>query len=165
MRKEHQNAFQEKQKLNQGKNKDAFDISSLVDENDKRLVKRNESTEPHVILSALSADSEKSSLAHIASTSRPLVPLGFASTLLERNLGVKLSTNNHAIEELQLVGAPLSVQRSSVESAGPDISDSIMSLFPGSDNGLPHAGKHAPERHGSGMPSERTHQWLGFNDP
>ncbi|KAE9615810.1 hypothetical protein Lalb_Chr04g0259221 [Lupinus albus] len=89
MRKEHQKAFQEKQKLNQGKIKDAFDISSLADDNDKRLVKRNnESTEPP----------EKSSLAHIASTSRPLVPPGYASTLLERNLGVKTSTNNHVIE-------------------------------------------------------------------
>ncbi|XP_019455496.1 PREDICTED: uncharacterized protein LOC109356569 [Lupinus angustifolius] len=99
MRKEQQKAFQEKQKLNPHKNKDIFDITSLLDDNDKRLGKRsNESVEPPVVLSALSDDSEKSSLAHIASTSRPLVPPGFASTLLERNLGVKTSTKNCAME-------------------------------------------------------------------
>ncbi|CAL0318402.1 unnamed protein product [Lupinus luteus] len=103
MRKEQQKAFQEKQKLNPDKNKDVFDITSLVDDNDKRLVKlSNESVEPPVVLAALSDDSEKSSLAHIASTSRPLVPPGFASTLVERNLGVKTLTNNRTIQ----VGQP-----------------------------------------------------------
>ncbi|XP_019460616.1 PREDICTED: uncharacterized protein LOC109360290 isoform X3 [Lupinus angustifolius] len=103
MRKEQQKTFQEKQKLNPEKNKDVFDISSLVDDNDKRLVKlSNESVEPPVVLAALSNDSEKSSLAHIVSTSRPLVPPGFASTLVERNLGVKSLTNNRAIQ----VGQP-----------------------------------------------------------
>ncbi|XP_019420850.1 PREDICTED: uncharacterized protein LOC109330976 isoform X8 [Lupinus angustifolius] len=392
MRKEQQKAFQEKQNLNPDKNKDVFDITSLLDDNDDRLVKRsNELAEPPVVSSALSDDSEKFSLAHIVSTSRLLVPPGFASTLVERNSGVKTSTNNRSTEhddkagetrsphafqsskfahwfveeekkplddfthrpsdllslivggekgglqvsdlektqhvapaslfqnaeppyehftstvahtaidnnpeqlyksnipelvpavltcedleqsilsqvkenglslqqpmqgkdsytnteqsnsnsdnhasqqllsllqkgtchkdteqssipdvhfpdmvcntegaaianihddpgeasadvsksskqltletlfgtafmkELQSVGAPLSVQRGSVESAGADVSDSIMSLFPASDNGLPHAGKHALNRHGSAiLPSERTHQWLGFGDP
>ncbi|KAK7274320.1 hypothetical protein RIF29_15403 [Crotalaria pallida] len=99
MRKEQQKAFQEKQKLKPDKNKDSFDISSLLDDNEKRPVKRSqESAEPPVILSALSDDSEKSSLGHIPSKSRPLVPPGFASTLSERNLGVKASTNNRATE-------------------------------------------------------------------
>ncbi|KAE9595467.1 hypothetical protein Lal_00031290 [Lupinus albus] len=102
MRKEQQKAFQEKQKLNPDKNKDVFYITSLLDNNDKRLVKRsNESEESPVVLSVLSDDSEKSSLAHIASTSRPLIPPGFASTLSERNMGVKTSTNiggNHISE-------------------------------------------------------------------
>ncbi|KAE9605379.1 hypothetical protein Lalb_Chr10g0096711 [Lupinus albus] len=103
MRKEQQKAFQEKQKLNPDKNKNVFDISSLIDENDKRLVKlSNEPVEPPVVLSALSDDSEKSSHAHIASTSRPLVPPGFASTLVERNLGVKTLNNIRAIQ----VGQP-----------------------------------------------------------
>ncbi|CAL0315034.1 unnamed protein product [Lupinus luteus] len=103
MRKEQQKAFQEKQKLNPDKNKHVFDITSLLDNNDKRLVKRsNESVESPVVLSVLSDDSEKSSLAHSASTSRPLIPPGFASTLLERNMGVKTSTNtggNHIFSE------------------------------------------------------------------
>ncbi|XP_019420799.1 PREDICTED: uncharacterized protein LOC109330976 isoform X2 [Lupinus angustifolius] len=103
MRKEQQKAFQEKQNLNPDKNKDVFDITSLLDDNDDRLVKRsNELAEPPVVSSALSDDSEKFSLAHIVSTSRLLVPPGFASTLVERNSGVKTSTNNRSTE----VGQP-----------------------------------------------------------
>ncbi|CAL0308438.1 unnamed protein product [Lupinus luteus] len=103
MRREQQKAFQEKQNLKPDKNKDVFDINSLLDDNDDRLVKRsNESAEPPVVLSALSDDSEKFSLAHVVSTSRPLVPPGFASTLVERNSGVKTSTNNRSTE----VGQP-----------------------------------------------------------
>ncbi|KAE9615812.1 hypothetical protein Lalb_Chr04g0259241 [Lupinus albus] len=103
MRKEQHKAIQEKQNLNPDKSKDVFDITSLLDDNDDRLVKRsNKSAEPPVVLSALSDDSEKFSLAHIVSTSRPLVPPGFASTLVERNSGVKTSTNNRSTE----VGQP-----------------------------------------------------------
>ncbi|CAL0315035.1 unnamed protein product [Lupinus luteus] len=79
------------------------------------------------------------------------------------------------MKELQTVGEPLSVQRTSVESEGYDVSDSIMSLFPASDSGLSHAGGHALHRHGSGiLPSEKTHppqpnrfseQWLEYGDP
>ncbi|KAJ1393438.1 hypothetical protein SESBI_34972 [Sesbania bispinosa] len=96
MRKEQQKAFQEKNKLNPEKNKDAFDITSLLDDDEKRIVNRsNESVDPPLTLSALSND-EKSSLSH--TTARPLVPPGFASTMLERNLVTKTSSNTHATE-------------------------------------------------------------------
>lgn len=100
MRKEQQKAFQEKQKLDPDKNKNDFDVSSLLDNDEKRLVTRiNESAaEPLAVLSALSDDSEKPSVAHIPSSARPLVPPGFTSTVLDRNLGVKTSTNTCAIE-------------------------------------------------------------------
>lgn len=96
MRKEQQKAFQEKLKLNPDKTKDAFDITSLLDDDEKRLVNRsNESVEPPLTLAALSND-EKSSLSH--ATARPLVPPGFASTMLERNTVTKISSNTHATE-------------------------------------------------------------------
>ncbi|KAI4355149.1 hypothetical protein L6164_003949 [Bauhinia variegata] len=100
MRKEQHKAFQEKQKLYPDKNKDDFDIMSLLDDDEKRLVNRsNESVEPSFTLSASSNDSEKSSfLAHTHSATRPLVPPGFTSTVLERNLVSKSPVNTHATE-------------------------------------------------------------------
>ncbi|XP_027351659.1 uncharacterized protein LOC113862716 isoform X3 [Abrus precatorius] len=103
MRKEQHKAFQEKQKLSLDKNKDEFDITSLIDDDEKRLVNRsNESVEPPVSLAALSNDEKSSSLSHTPSA-RPLVPPGFASTKLERNLVTKTSSNTHATE----VGQPV----------------------------------------------------------
>ncbi|KAK7340305.1 hypothetical protein VNO77_21007 [Canavalia gladiata] len=103
MRKEQQKTFQEKQKLNPDKNKDDFDITSLIDNDEKRLVNRsNESVEPPVSLAPLSNDEKSSSLSHTPSAARPLVPPGFASTKLERNLVTKTSSNIHATE----VGQP-----------------------------------------------------------
>lgn len=104
MRKEQQKAFQEKQKLNVDKNKDEFDITSLLDDNEKKISSRSdESVEPPLTLSASSNDCEKSSyLLHNPSATRPLVPPGFKSTVLERNLASKTSANTHTIE----VGQP-----------------------------------------------------------
>lgn len=91
MRKEQQKSFQEKQKLNVDKNKDEFDINSLLDDNDKRLIssKSNESVEPPVSLSNSS---------NAPSATRPLVPPGFKSTGVEKNLASKTSANTHATE-------------------------------------------------------------------
>ncbi|TKY65401.1 hypothetical protein E2542_SST08259 [Spatholobus suberectus] len=103
MRKEQQKAFQEKHKLNLDKDKDDFDITSLIDDNEKRLVNRsNESVEPPGTIAALSNDEKSSSLSQTSSAARPLVPPGFASTKLERNLATKASFNTHATE----VGQP-----------------------------------------------------------
>ncbi|KAK4266893.1 hypothetical protein QN277_023753 [Acacia crassicarpa] len=104
MRKEQHKAFQEKQKLNVDKNKDEFDITSLLDDKEKRLASRsNESVEPPMSLSASSNDFEKSSfLVHTPSATRPLVPPGFKSTVLEKNLASKTSANTHTTE----VGQP-----------------------------------------------------------
>ncbi|XP_029127996.1 uncharacterized protein LOC109802991 isoform X2 [Cajanus cajan] len=101
MRKEQQKTFQEKHKLNPGKNKDDFDITSLVDDDEKKIVsKSNESVEPPT-LAALSHD-EKSSVSQTPSAARPLVPPGFASTKMERNLTTKTPFNTHAAEVGQL---------------------------------------------------------------
>lgn len=99
MRKEQQKAFQEKHKLNPGKSKDDFDFTSLVDDDEKKLINRSdESAEPPVTLSALSNDEKSSSISHTPSAARPLVPPGFASTMLERNLVNQTSSNMHATE-------------------------------------------------------------------
>jgi len=99
MRKEQHKAFQDKHKLNPDKNNNDFDISSLVEDDEKRLVSRsNESVESHVTLAALSNDEKSSSLSQTPSTARPLVPLVFASTKLERNFATKTSLSSHSIE-------------------------------------------------------------------
>ncbi|XP_057435705.1 uncharacterized protein LOC130728293 isoform X2 [Lotus japonicus] len=101
MRKEQHKAFQEKHKLNPDKNKGDFDFASLVDDGEKRLVNRsNESVEPPLTVAALSNDETSSLLSH--TTARPLVPPGFASTMLERNLVTKSSSFTHTPEVGQL---------------------------------------------------------------
>ncbi|XP_004492790.1 uncharacterized protein [Cicer arietinum] len=91
----------EKLKMNPDKNKVDFDISSLLDDDTKKLVARNnEPVEPPLTLAALSNDEKSSSLSH--ASARPLVPPGFASTVLERNTGTKISSNTYAAE----VGQP-----------------------------------------------------------
>ncbi|KRH40386.1 hypothetical protein GLYMA_09G255400v4 [Glycine max] len=103
MRKEQHKAFQEKHKLNPDKNNDDFDITSLADNDEKRVVNRsNEYVEPNVTLSVLSNDEKSSSLSQTPSAARPLVPPGFASAKLERNLATKTSLNTHSTE----VGQP-----------------------------------------------------------
>ncbi|KAH1044795.1 hypothetical protein AAZX31_09G234100 [Glycine max] len=103
MRKEQHKAFQEKHKLNPDKNNDDFDITSLADDDEKRVVNRsNEYVEPNVTLSVLSNDEKSSSLSQTPSAARPLVPPGFASAKLERNLATKTSLNTHSTE----VGQP-----------------------------------------------------------
>ena len=87
----------EKLKMNPDKNKVDFDISSLIDNDSKKLVTRsNDSVKPPLTSVALSNDEKSSSLSQ--SSARPLVPPGFASTMLERNIGTKISSNTHAAE-------------------------------------------------------------------
>ncbi|XP_022757444.1 uncharacterized protein LOC111304778 isoform X2 [Durio zibethinus] len=94
-RKEQQKAFQEK-KINPERRKDDFDISELLadSKDDKRLPnKSKESDEPML---ASNIDSDKSSLPSQTPASRPLVPPGFASTILERNFGTKTSMHPYS---------------------------------------------------------------------
>ncbi|XP_045798403.1 uncharacterized protein LOC123892611 isoform X2 [Trifolium pratense] len=87
----------EKLKMNPEKGKVDFDLSSLIDDESKRPVTRsNESVEPSLTLEVLSNDEKSSSLSH--ASARPLVPPGFASTMLERNTGTKISSNTHVAE-------------------------------------------------------------------
>jgi len=88
----------EKLKLNPEKSKADFDLSSLIDDDSKRLVTRsNDSVEESPLtLAAISNDEKSSSLPN--ASARPLVPPGFASSMLERNTGTKISSNTHAAE-------------------------------------------------------------------
>ncbi|XP_065859744.1 uncharacterized protein [Euphorbia lathyris] len=96
MRKEQHKSFQEKQK-NPEKRKDSFDFSELVDDpkdNKKFLNKRNESDEPVTS----NNDSDKSSVPSAAPISRPLVPPGFSSPIVEKNIGNKSLTHPQPLE-------------------------------------------------------------------
>ncbi|XP_050387619.1 uncharacterized protein LOC126803928 isoform X2 [Argentina anserina] len=100
MRKEQHKAFQEKQKLKPEANTSGFDFSTLLDDDskEKRLLPRsNETTEPRVPPTSMN-DGEKSTLPLQAPSSRPLVPPGFTSTILERNLGTKSLNHPHQVE-------------------------------------------------------------------
>lgn len=100
MRKEHQKAFQEKQKLNPDKRKDGFDLTTLLEDSkdEKRLLNRSNESDYPVIIKTSNKDSEKSSLPPQTSQSRPLVPPGFASTISERNSGPKPAIHPHTTE-------------------------------------------------------------------
>lgn len=94
-RKEQQKAFQEK-KINPERRKDDFDISELqVDSKDDKGL-QNKSKESVERMPASNIDSEKSSLPSQIPASRPLVPPGFASAILERNSGTKTSLHSHS---------------------------------------------------------------------
>lgn len=92
MRKEQQKVFQEKQKLNPEKGKDIFGTSiELMEEpkDDKRsLDVKKESNEPATKPTSYN-DSDKSSFPSPAPVSRPLVPPGFSSAIVEKNTGTK----------------------------------------------------------------------------
>lgn len=100
MRKEQQKAFQEKQKLKPEKNKGDFDFNSLMDDSkdEKRLVHRSSQIEEPVIPPVSNNDGEKSTFPVQTPAPRPLVPPGFASALLERNLGAKSLSHPHEVE-------------------------------------------------------------------
>ncbi|XP_039005489.1 uncharacterized protein LOC120132870 [Hibiscus syriacus] len=94
-RKEQQRAFQEK-KINPERRKDDFNFSELLvdSKDDKGLAKRSkESDEP---IPTSKNISEKSFLSVQTPASRPLVPPGFASTILEKNIGAKTSMHSHS---------------------------------------------------------------------
>uniref|UniRef100_A0A5B7A9G5 Uncharacterized protein n=1 Tax=Davidia involucrata TaxID=16924 RepID=A0A5B7A9G5_DAVIN len=105
MRKDQQKALQEKQKFNPDKHKNELsDINVLLGDtkDEKRLLHRNNELEESVILQVSNNDSGKSSFPSQSPASRPLVPPGFRSTLLERNSGMKSLIHTHPVE----VGKP-----------------------------------------------------------
>ncbi|KAK9910315.1 hypothetical protein M0R45_034281 [Rubus argutus] len=101
MRKEQQKAFQEKQKLKPEKNKGDFDFSTLLDDDSKdgkRLLPSGSEIAEPLIPPASNNDAEKSTIPLQTPASRPLVPPGFTSTVLERNLGTKSLNHPHQVE-------------------------------------------------------------------
>uniref|UniRef100_A0A5B7AAV6 Chorismate synthase n=1 Tax=Davidia involucrata TaxID=16924 RepID=A0A5B7AAV6_DAVIN len=105
MRKEQHKALQEKPKLNLDKHKDEVsDITAFLEDtkDEKRLLNRNNELDESVALQDSNNDSGKSSFPSQSPASRPLVPPGFRSTLLERNSGMKSLIHTHPVE----VGKP-----------------------------------------------------------
>ena len=97
MRKEQHKALQE-QKLKPEKNKGDFDFATLVDDSKDGRRHRSSEVEERLIPRASSTDSEKSILLLQTAAPRPLVPPGFATTVLERNLGPKSLSHSHDVE-------------------------------------------------------------------
>lgn len=92
MRKEQQKALQEKQKSNQENQKDGIsDLCEALDDSKEErghFVRKNE-LEVSAAIPIISNDLEKSSFASHSPASRPLVPPGFQSNVLDKNSGVK----------------------------------------------------------------------------
>lgn len=96
MRKEQQKSLQEKHKPNLDNHKENLDadiIALLRNSADENSMSKNKSDEPAV--SALShCDSSRPSLHAQAPASRPLVPPGFRSSLVDKNLSVQSSSTS-----------------------------------------------------------------------
>ncbi|KAM1028038.1 hypothetical protein FF1_040704 [Malus domestica] len=97
MRKEQHKALQE-QKLKPEKNKGEFDFATLVDDSKDERRHRSSEVEEPLIPPAANTDSEKSSFLLQTAAPRPLVPPGFATTVLERNLGPKSLSDTREVE-------------------------------------------------------------------
>ncbi|XP_077245509.1 chorismate synthase [Tasmannia lanceolata] len=95
IRKEQQKALQEKQKHIPNHRKDVFgtDIASLLEnsEDDQSLWDKSNNKSQDRVATVSQNDSVKCSLPTQAPASRPLIPPGFMSTLLEKNLCAKSS--------------------------------------------------------------------------
>ena len=101
MKKEEHKASQEKQKLQPEKKKGDFDFSMLLDDDSKdgkRLLPSSSEIAEPLIPPASNNDAEKSTIPLQTPASRPLVPPGFTSTVLERNLGTKSLNHPHQVE-------------------------------------------------------------------
>lgn len=91
MRKEQQNALKEMQK-HPGKHKEQLDIdivALLKNSEDESLQNKSDNKLEDHVASNSQGDSVKCSFPGQAPASRPLVPPGFASAVLEKNLGAK----------------------------------------------------------------------------
>lgn len=114
LRKEQHKSFQEKQKLNLDKNKGDFDISTLREDSkeEKRSSKRSSDSDELVIPLGSDNDSEKSSVPSQTPASRPLVPPGFKSTILDKSLGAKPINHSNAAEVTYASGSFLVIDLS-----------------------------------------------------
>lgn len=100
LRKEQHKSFQEKQKLNPEGRKNEFDITELLEDSkdEKRLPNKSHKANEPVVLPVPDNDSQKLSLPSQAPASRPLVPPGFRSTILEKNFVAKTLSDSRSSE-------------------------------------------------------------------
>ncbi|XP_031739364.1 uncharacterized protein LOC101210153 isoform X2 [Cucumis sativus] len=99
MRKEQHKAFQESHKSNPVKQKDEFAILMEMDESkdDEKLLKTSSGFDESISIQTSKNDREKSFTSQ-STVSRPLVPPGFATTVLEKNFATRSSVNPHLLE-------------------------------------------------------------------
>ncbi|XP_011037003.1 PREDICTED: uncharacterized protein LOC105134329 [Populus euphratica] len=110
MRKEQHKAFQEKQKLNPEKYKDASDVAELLEDSkdNKKLLNGSNELDKTVIQPMPINDPDKPLHPLQAPVSRPLVPPGFSSAIVEKHAGAKSLTNSHPSEvDIELEGSLL----------------------------------------------------------
>ncbi|KAF8107116.1 hypothetical protein N665_0126s0034 [Sinapis alba] len=101
LRKEHQKVFQERQKSNPDLRKNDFDFTELLGESkdEKERPTRSDEVNNNPTLSG----SNNFSIPSLSSAPRPLVPPGFASTILERKQGEKPQTETSQHERSPLI--------------------------------------------------------------
>lgn len=99
MRKEQHKAFQESHKSNPVKQRDEFAILMELDESkdDEKLLNTSSGFDASISLQTSKNDREKSFTSQ-STVSRPLVPPGFTSTVLEKNFATRSSVNPHLLE-------------------------------------------------------------------
>ena len=100
MRKEHQKVFQERQKSNPDLRKNDFDFTELLGESKDEKERPSRSDEVHNTPS--NPGSSNHSFPPQSNAPRPLVPPGFASTVLERKQGGKPQVSRYLSEMLIL---------------------------------------------------------------
>lgn len=99
MRKEQHKAFEEKQNLKADKHKDDCVSQWLEDSmEEKNRLNRNKESDDSAIMPASHNDTGKPVLPSQTSAPRPLVPPGFATTILDRNSGTKSLISSHSVE-------------------------------------------------------------------
>ncbi|XP_071722886.1 uncharacterized protein [Rutidosis leptorrhynchoides] len=115
MRKEQQKVLQEKQKSNVESRKDEFDISSLIDDEktEKGLVSKSNQLDGPMVVPAVNIESNKSTLQSQTPASRPLVPPGFSSSIVDKNSVTRSSAHpNSGIGDSELHMRPLHLKDS-----------------------------------------------------
>lgn len=98
LRKEHQKAFQERQKSNPDLRKNDFDFTELLGESKDEKGRPSRSDE--VNNTTTIPGSINTSFSSQNNGPRPLVPPGFASTILERKQGEKPQVSHYLSETL-----------------------------------------------------------------
>lgn len=98
LRKEHQKVFQERQKSNPDLRKNDFDFTELLGEskNEKEFPSRSDEVNNTPTIPG----SNNPSFPSQSNAPRPLVPPGFASTILERKQGEKSQVSRYLPEML-----------------------------------------------------------------